>query len=900
MYRYLRSCRFASRAITSRYLQNRSATQVLTRKRFLSSKPEEDITNGSSQGNSFKSWRENPNLKYWIVGIATITGIIYRYVYKEREKSRIVVQGYPPLPNHKVQLRKVEIEELKVLHKALQRSGTAIIHLEGPSGYGKRQLARSFAEALAQKEGAHYHFLPHNLFIGTINSTSVETMLFDMKKFAIAIGCQAKDWVEKVDTGRQFVSLSSDEQLTLIVDAVKEKLVANPNWVLILEDLKERDLFEHLFGSEIMDSWGKGTIIVTHPGTYNSASSMVDNVYKLHKGLSKPDALQLLQDLSGLPEDRMGGAEELVGKLDNSPLAVSCAGNLINRRLKQNPEYSIKLLSKELEKSAENVKDHSSRTDNKVLTYAVAALLTKEVLAMSPHFLHAFNLIGTCSPDWPLPATLITLHLRAPEFMLPSVPRSGPILPGPAPDSTESHPEPEENVQESFLSIKRLAKNLESFTTAVKENYKAIMDIFYPPPFDMAPIGDGILDMLKTCPLISIARIDPGGIHTVRVNPIIHSVMSQLYLSITAPQLEEQHLKQAEEKHQNSSFFRRLWKFDPQRTLQEYRNGLVEQGSSTFDPQTDQQEQVFPHPDVSAIFRADTSTSMLPEYRAIKQHDAIHHNQRHTSRVLATISRTSSVCSQDIQTRTLARLLRPHLDHILAVSTPESLGNASRAHALSAIASINTAAGNLEASLPSLERALQIETQHFGESSLEVAATLTRMADVYSSLENPEKARGLLERAYNIYDLQRKKSGEYKKPLEFARTMEALGAVYGNLGFKQRSREYIERALSYMQSAAPPTPDEIEGRRFACEVASALADLGHAYLSCGDAFQGRKMLDLAVSGLKNMYGEEHPEVVRAMTVLGIAHTMQGNWQEGKKIRKEAGKLQAKLDAAVSL
>lgn len=398
----------------------------------------------------------------------------------------------------------------------------------------------------------------------------------------------------------------------------------------------------------------------------------------------------------------------------------------------------------------------------------------------------------------------------------------------------------------------------------------------------------------------------------MRTSPIVHEVMSQLFLSTTAPLLEKNFLAQAEERHMNSSWFRRLWQFDPQRALQEYRNSLGESTSGEKQkfldkketdimvedkPEIEKRSNV---PDLSFLLKDEESTPDLSSYRSIQPQVAVKHYQNHISLVLNTIKGVSSVCSQDVQTRTLARLLKPHLDHILTSNTSKSLEPKSRAHALSAVAAINSALGNLEASIPSLERAIDIEEEKFGDSSLEVAVTLTRLAEVYSSLENPTKARELLERALGIYDLQRKKSGEYKKPLEFARTMEALGAVYGSLGFKQRSKEFIERSLSYMQASAPISEDEIERRQFACEVASTLTDLGHAYLSVGDAFSGRKMLELAVTGLKNMYGEEHPEVVRALTVLGTAYTMQGNWQEGKKMRREAGKLQAKIDCLVSL
>lgn len=379
--------------------------------------------------------------------------------------------------------------------------------------------------------------------------------------------------------------------------------------------------------------------------------------------------------------------------------------------------------------------------------------------------------------------------------------------------------------------------------------------------------------------------------------------MSQLFTSTTCQLLEDQHLIQAETKHNNSSWFRRLWAFDPQRSLQEFRNSLVESNSGV-NPSQDSPKQDDPllkdGIDVSSLLRDDTDITDVSNYRFIQPEVASKHYQRHIGLVLKTINGVSSVCSQDVQTRTLARLIMPHLHHTLTANTSKNLEPKSRAHALLAVSSINSALGNLEASIPSLEQALAIEEEKFGDSSLEVASTLTRLAEVYSSLDDAPKARVFLERAYGIYEQQRKKSGEYKKPLEFARTMEALGAVYGALGFKKQSKDYIERALSYMQSAAPTTPDEIESRRFTCEVASTLADLGHAYLSIGDAFSARKMLDLAVQGLKNMYGEEHPEVVRALTILGTAYTMQGNWQEGKKMRKEAGKLQAKLDTVVAL
>lgn len=380
------------------------------------------------------------------------------------------------------------------------------------------------------------------------------------------------------------------------------------------------------------------------------------------------------------------------------------------------------------------------------------------------------------------------------------------------------------------------------------------------------------------------------------ISPLVHSVFQQLFLSRTMHQLEAEYLVRAEDKHNASSWFRRLWSFDAQRTLQEYRNSLGEVSHEEAIAYTDS-ELLPPRtgPNVSDLLQ-ESELENKEEFRKIKTRDAIRHCQQHTARILKTINGVASVCGQDNQTRTLARLLKPQLDHILAAGTSKSLGPKSRAHAISAIAAIDASLGNLKSSRDLLEDVLAIETQLFGESSLEVASTLTRLADVYSSLNDPQKCRELLERAIQIYELQRRKFGEYKQPLDYARTLSALGATYGSLGFKERSRDYIERAFSFLQSAAPTSPDEVEARRFTSDVASTLTDLGHAYLSLGETTPARRFLDMALNGHKNIHGEEHPEVVRTLTVLGIAYTMQGDWTEAKKMRKEAGKLQAKLDA----
>lgn len=230
--------------------------------------------------------------------------------------------------------------------------------------------------------------------------------------------------------------------------------------------------------------------------------------------MDKLEATLLLRELTGLPDDKLDDGEQILNKLDYSPFAIACAGAFIKSRLENENDYSLKDFSDELNtgmgKLQESNQDKNMSKSTKS-SYVIASLLVKETLNSSPHFLHAFDLIGSCSPVWPIPVSLLSVHLRSSEYHLPPVPRSAPVLPD-IPDQGEIKPvKPEQEVDESFFSIKRLANNLESFTTAVKANYDAIKEMFNPPPMDFTPPSDGVLELMQTCPFISAEKINPGG-----------------------------------------------------------------------------------------------------------------------------------------------------------------------------------------------------------------------------------------------------------------------------------------------------------------------------------------------------------------------------------------------------
>ena len=231
-----------------------------------------------------KSWRENPNLKYWILGSMGISGSVYYYVYRNHEKKRLLVKSLPSTSSHYILPRERDLSALSSLYNQLKGKGSlTVLHIVGCPGSGKTELARAFAEKLAREEQERYTFLPGNLFFGTLNGSSVDNLLFDVKRFAISIGCFESDWTSKAGEGVYFAGLSKEEQLDCFVDAVREKLKDSQGWILILENIMDNEVLHRWFSANSPKSWGNGTVLVTRDVNMNG-DSLMNNTYSINEG----------------------------------------------------------------------------------------------------------------------------------------------------------------------------------------------------------------------------------------------------------------------------------------------------------------------------------------------------------------------------------------------------------------------------------------------------------------------------------------------------------------------------------------------------------------------------------------------------------------------------------------
>jgi len=249
----------------------------------VSSEPEKQKESREGEDDT-KSWRENPNLKYWIIGTLGISGAIYQYVYRNHEKKRLQVKSLPLPPSHYVYTREKDLTALSSLHAQVKKSGSLnVLHIVGCPGSGKTELARAFAEKLAKSEEDRYTFLPGNLLYGTLNGSSVDSLLFDVKRFAISVGCLESNWTSKAGEGVLFNSLPKEEQLDFFVETIKEKLNNSQGWVLILENVKDIEVLNRWFSKSSGNSWGNGTILVTREINPNW-DLLMNNAYSIDAG----------------------------------------------------------------------------------------------------------------------------------------------------------------------------------------------------------------------------------------------------------------------------------------------------------------------------------------------------------------------------------------------------------------------------------------------------------------------------------------------------------------------------------------------------------------------------------------------------------------------------------------
>ena len=380
------------------------------------------------------------------------------------------------------------------------------------------------------------------------------------------------------------------------------------------------------------------------------------------------------------------------------------------------------------------------------------------------------------------------------------------------------------------------------------------------------------------------------------MHPLIYAVARQHFLSTSVLNLESKFLREDEIQFSKKVWFKKLSNYEPRASLIRFRNehaNMTVQPENTFALVNSYNNAII---DISSVLNDFKSQFEESSFRFIGNKDKVKYLQSHLDRIIHSLSEEVRLSKHNVPGKTAMKCLDIHREYLDSVYPIEITGVKGKINNKVTSAKIASNIDNdNDKAIAEVQNALQLLKDNDPENSIEIASVLCQLAALFNSKEDHESGMKYLEEAVELYELQRRRDGEYKKPFEFGKALGALGVIKGTLGERMKSKELIERGLMLQQTGAPDIGDEAQSKHFGGEFASALADLGHAYVSLGMPLYGKKILDLALMAHKNIHGEKHPEVVRTLNVLSIAHLMQGHNEESRRLRKEAGKIQSQID-----
>lgn len=174
--------------------------------------------------------------------------------------------------------------------------------------------------------------------------------------------------------------------------------------------------------------------------------------------------------------------------------------------------------------------------------------------------------------------------------------------------------------------------------------------------------------------------------------------------------------------------------------------------------------------------------------------------------------------------------------------------------------------GDFDNAKPLLEKTLAMQKELLGEDDPEVAKTLTNLAVV---LDNTGDRAGAL--AYYQKALATVEMNPASDPSELAVKENNLGYSYQKSGQPGEAKKHYLRALEIREKALGPDHSDVAQTLVNLSTVTANDDLNAAI----------GMLEKAVSIYRKSLGNEHPDVVAALNVLGRMYWRAGNQDKAR-------------------
>ena len=185
--------------------------------------------------------------------------------------------------------------------------------------------------------------------------------------------------------------------------------------------------------------------------------------------------------------------------------------------------------------------------------------------------------------------------------------------------------------------------------------------------------------------------------------------------------------------------------------------------------------------------------------------------------------------------------------------------------------------GDIEAAAQAEQKSLEIRERTLGREHPEVAGSLNNLANAYSALRQPERARELLERALDI-----EVAAYGSDHPNVAMTLSNLGNLAADAGDFERAEELLSRALHAREAALGPEHPA---------VAHTLSNLGLLLHQRGDRQAAREYYERALPMLEAKHGPEHLDVAIILNNLANVIGEEGELDEADALFVRVLKIQ---------
>ncbi len=273
------------------------------------------------------------------------------------------------------------------------------VYLTGQPGSGKTELARQYSEQFKNEVSPND---TSKTLVITLSGKSEESLLKSVKEATRKLRLPV------------CMELPKPNHNNLMKELEDYFCGYSGTWLLIIDDMFEKNDFNNFFPRPGAKEWGGGQVLITtQDNNLVPACHPFAKKLSLNKGMSKEDARGLLKEISDFDVD--DSAEEIIKELHYLPLALACCATSVGetRQDRASTQFAWKdyldLYHKNAKLESRTFAHHNSVYPFSMTTATMIAM--KRMTETSDVLRLAFSFLSYCAM-LPVPLNVLARHVK--------------------------------------------------------------------------------------------------------------------------------------------------------------------------------------------------------------------------------------------------------------------------------------------------------------------------------------------------------------------------------------------------------------------------------------------------------------------------------------------------------